>query len=358
MHRAMHDEFDADASLPASPVLVSVSAATGPAFAALQVGARALALTHWVSRGIALRGAGSTHGLLGEWPANAPLLRSLCEDPQTMATIAREGMEIASLRLHAPVAPGQVFCSIGNYRCQWLEAALDAGGGPLAPDAPERRAAALAAIAERVRSGEPYVSLKSRSSVAGPCDPLAIDADQTRLDWEVEIGVVIGRPAWRVSVAQALDHVAGYCVVNDITARDRVFRGDPKAFGTDWLQSKGGPGWLPVGPWLVPAWQVGDPAALRLRLALNGRTMQQGNAREMVFTIAEQIAYLSRHTRLEPGDLLCTGSPAGFGSHHGRYLQPGDLIEAGVEGLGLQRVRCVASHATNIEPTREMETSR
>lgn len=111
--------------------------------------------------------------------------------------------------------------------------------------------------------------------------------------------------------------------------------------GTDWLQSKAHPGWLPAGPWLVPGWDVPDPAALRLWLRLNGQVMQDGCAADMLFAVAEQIAYLSRHVPLMPGDLVCTGSPAGFGSHHRRFLQPGDVLEAGVTGLGAQRVACI-----------------
>lgn len=117
-----------------------------------------------------------------------------------------------------------------------------------------------------------------------------------------------------------------------------MFRAEPKGLGTDFLQAKGRPGWLPVGPWLVPA--VPDASALRLTLSLNGRVMQDGNTSDMLFGIAEQIAYLSHHVRLEPGDPVCTGSPAGFGTHHRRFLQPGDVVEAEVCGLGRQRV-CV-----------------
>jgi 2-keto-4-pentenoate hydratase/2-oxohepta-3-ene-1,7-dioic acid hydratase in catechol pathway len=238
---------------------------------------------------------------------------------------------LASFRVHVPVTPTTVYCTIGNYRPQVVEAALDA-------DPAANIDALHQALDRRRRDGDPYVALKPACAVADPFASLAVDPALKTLDWEVEIGVVIGKPARQVTVAQALAHVAGYCTVNDITLRERLFRTDPKAMGTDFLQAKGGPGWLPVGPWLVPARQVPDVTALRLTLTLNGRTMQDGVASDMLFGIAEQIAYLSRHVELRPGDLVSTGSPAGFGSHHGRYLQPGDVIGAEVEGLGQQRV--------------------
>lgn len=333
-----------DAIGPArAPVVVNVSLAGCRPFPALCLGRQVLALSCW--RGSAgLHGTESIEALLRAWATNGPALQALCEDPATARLLQRRGSHAALFRLHAPVAPRQIHCTIGNYRCQWLEAAVDSDDGPHGPGADGRRAAAASAIERRVREGEPYICLKSVSALAGPGEPLLVDEEHDRLDWEVEIGVVIGRPAWRVPADAALEFVAGYCVVNDITRRDRVVRTDPGWLGSDWLQSKGGPGWLPAGPWLVPAWQVADPSALRLRLRLNGALMQDGVAADMVFGIREQIAYLSRHTRLEPGDLLCTGSPAGFGSHHGRYLRDGDLVEASVEGLGVQRTRCVARH--------------
>lgn len=321
------------------PVLVNLSRAGEAPVPALLHRERALPLTHW--RHTPLRDAHAMAALLREWPLYAGALRQACADPASAEAIERHGAPIAACRLHAPVAPGQVYCTIGNYQAQLLQAALDGGDGPAGPQAAARHAAAQAAIASRRRDGAPYICMKGSACVAGPYDDLAVPDDLTTLDWEVEIGVVIGRTAWQIAREAALDYVAGYCVVNDITLRARVFRADPQLMGTDWLQSKARPGWLPAGPWLAPAWNIADPGALELSLRLNGELMQSGHAGDMVFDIADQIAYLSQHTRLEPGDLLCTGSPAGFGSHYGRYLRPGDLVEAAVGGLGAQRVRCV-----------------
>lgn len=322
-----------------SAVLVNISCAGAAPFPALLHRDRAVALTYWQHTSLA--GVGSMAGLLEQWPAHAPTLKRLAASAEALDTIASQGVKLEDMTIHAPVHRGQVYCTIGNYRAQVLEAALDADDGQDGARTASRKTATLAAIAKRRDSGSPYVCMKGSACIAGPHDPLHVGADLATLDWEVEVGVIIGRTAWKVDRAAALDYVAGYCVVNDITLRSKVFRTDPQIMGTDWLQSKARPGWLPTGPWLVPAWDVPDPAALHLQLKLNGTIMQDGFASDMIFDIAEQIAYLSQHTRLEPGDLLCTGSPAGFGSHHGRYLRAGDIMEAGIGGLGTQRVVCV-----------------
>jgi len=322
-------------SMPAAlPALGRVSLAGCAPFPALVVAERVLAVNA-VAQRFGLAGAESMQGLLSNWPHNEPRLA----DAFACVEHSARSLPVSAVRVHAPIEPRQIFCTIGNYRAQLIEAALDAEDGPRGAGAQGRADAVLTAIERRAREGEPYVCVKPASAAAAPFDELALTVDT--LDWEVEVGAVIGRSAWHVDEAQALDHVVGYCVVNDLTCRERVFRGDPKAFGTDWLQSKGGAGWLPIGPWLVPARSIARPQSLRLQLLLNGETMQSGVADDMVFSIARQIAYLSRHTRLEPGDLVCTGSPAGFGSHHGRYLRTGDVIEASVEGLGRQVIRLV-----------------
>lgn len=321
------------------PVIANISCAGSEPFPALLHRGRATALTHW--KHTSLANVGSMTTLLEQWATHARPLRWLGSSTEAHETIASHGVNIEDVTVHAPVQRGQVYCTIGNYRAQVLQAALDTDDGPGGARAESRKTATLAAIGKRRENGSPYVCMKGSACIAGPYDRLHVDDDLTTLDWEVEVGVIIGRTAWKVDRATALDHVAGYCVVNDITLRSKVFRADPQILGTDWLQSKARPGWLPTGPWLVPVWDVPDPAALHLQLKLNGAVMQDGFANDMIFDIAEQIAYISQHTRLEPGDLLCTGSPAGFGSHHGRYLQAGDIMEASIDGLGMQRVVCV-----------------
>jgi 2-keto-4-pentenoate hydratase/2-oxohepta-3-ene-1,7-dioic acid hydratase in catechol pathway len=322
-----------------NPVLLNVSIAGCHPFPALLQSGRVLALAWW--KDSELGEIESVEQLIKRWQRVGPALQAVSESPKTAACIAAKGAALEACRIHAPVVPRQVYCTIGNYRAQLIEAALDADDGPSGPQVAQRREAASAMLERRRRQGAPYICLKPTASVADPFAQLAIPPALQTLDWEVEIGVVIGRSAWQVEPERALEHVAGYCVVNDITLRERVFRTDPPLLGTDWLQSKGGPGWLPVGPWFVPAWDIEDPGSLGSWLRLNGATMQQGSASDMVFGIAEQISYLSRHTRLEPGDLLCTGSPAGFGSHHRRFLRAGDIVEAGVDGLGSQKTLCV-----------------
>ncbi len=329
---------------PTTPVLVQVSIAACKPFPALQSGSKALALTYWQSEDSAalLHGADDLPTLLQHWHANAPVLQELTGDSATASAIAKHGVDVSQLRLHAPAAPRQVFCAIGNFRGQLTEAALDMDDGPDGPNAPTRRANIDAAIAFRLESKLPYVAMKASAAVAGPADVLRVSPDDKTLDWEVEVGVVIGRSAFQVSIEEALNHVAGYCVVNDITIRERIFRQDAKLMGTDWLQCKSQPGWLPVGPALVPAWNINPKNPFHLKLSLNGKVMQDELSTDMLFGVAEQIAYISRHTRLQPGDLVCTGSPKGFGQHYKRYLQPGDVMEAEVEGLGVLRTECGA----------------
>ncbi len=181
---------------------------------------------------------------------------------------------------------------------------------------------------------EPVLFLKSVSSLAGPDDRVVLPPGSVKADWEVELGVVIGRTARHVAEADALEHVAGYCVVNDLSEREyQLERG-----GT-WDKGKGCDGFGPVGPWLVTADEVADPQALDLWLDLNGDAMQRGSTRTMVFGVAVLVAYVSRFVTLRPGDLVITGTPPGVGMGRTppRFLRAGDVMELGVTGLGRQR---------------------
>ena len=286
--------------------------------------------------------ASSLTELIEHWSDHESGIRALTSLPQTRQRIATAGEQITSLDFQAPIRPRRIFCTIGNYRRQVVEAAVDADDQA---DAAQRRAAILDALAQRARAGQPYVCLTSADRIGNPTGTLTIETGIDTLDWEVEIAVVVGAGAYRLSTDQAQGVIAGYCVANDLTIRSRVTRPDLPALGSDWLQSKGMAGSLPLGPWLVPAWQLPDPSGLRLRLSVNGAVMQNDTAEDMVFGIDRQVAYLSQHTALQPGDVLCTGSPAGFGVHHGRFLRAGDEIKAWVSGLGAQRLRCVGEGA-------------
>jgi 2,4-diketo-3-deoxy-L-fuconate hydrolase len=297
---------------------------------------RALPLGKWAERWPCARFATLTD-LIQQWGTHHAELRRLTELPQTALAIAEGGLPVASLQLEAPLRPAQLFCTIGNYRRQVIEAAVDGD----AADGDRLRAATAQALMQRRRDGAPYVCLTSIDRVGSPEGELVLDPDVDTLDWEVEIGAVIGGSGSRLTPSEAHRFIAGYCVVNDLTIRSRVVRPDLPGLGTDWLQCKGLRGSLPLGPFFGPAWQVSDPSALRLQLSLNGTLMQDDTADDMVFSIPEQLSYLSQHTRLHPGDLLCTGSPAGFGLHHGRFLRAGDTVKASVTGLGEQITRCV-----------------
>jgi 2-keto-4-pentenoate hydratase/2-oxohepta-3-ene-1,7-dioic acid hydratase in catechol pathway len=150
-----------------------------------------------------------------------------------------------------------------------------------------------------------------------------------------------------VPTDQAMDYVAGYTICNDITTRDRLYRADLAKIGTDWVRAKNSPTFLPTGPYLVPAEFVPDWQQLRITLRHNGVTRQDELAKDMIFGIPRLVSYASELTQLEPGDLLLTGSPAGNGAHWGVYLQPGDVMEAEVTGLGQQRNTCVPEGPAN-----------
>ncbi len=194
----------------------------------------------------------------------------------------------------------------------------------------------------RAAEGTPYLFLGLPSSVTGPHDDVTIPAWTQTFDWELELAAVIGREAFRVDREHALDHVAAYTIANDLTARDQVFRRDMPEIGTDWFRGKNGPGFTPLGPWLVAARDVGDPGDLRIRLELNGEVMQDESTKDMLFDVAALIAAASEITPLRPGDLVLTGSPAGNGMALGRLLRDGDVMTGTIGSLGTQRTRVVA----------------
>ena len=187
---------------------------------------------------------------------------------------------------------------------------------------------------------EPVVFTKAVSCIQGPDDPVMIPRGSTKTDWEVELGVIIGSRASYVEEADALAYVAGYCVVNDVSERDfQLNRG-----GT-WDKGKGCDSFGPLGPWLVTADEVGDPQDLALWLEVNGRRVQDGSTRTMIFGVARIVSYLSEFMTLEPGDVITTGTPPGVGMGQKPepwFLKAGDVITLGIEKLGGQRQDVVA----------------
>lgn len=179
---------------------------------------------------------------------------------------------------------------------------------------------------------EPIVFNKAPSSISGPYDPICVPPGSTKVDWEVELALVIGQRAWQIRESDALDFLSGYCICNDVSERAWQMGGTGQ-----WVKGKSAPGFGPLGPWLVTKDEIPDPMALSLQLEVNGIKMQSGSTATMIFGPANLIAYLSRFMVLEPGDVITTGTPPGVGMAHNRFLNSGDWVRAAVSGLGEQR---------------------
>ncbi|MCC4245201.1 fumarylacetoacetate hydrolase family protein [Stappia indica] len=187
---------------------------------------------------------------------------------------------------------------------------------------------------------EPVLFSKATSCICGPNDPIILPRGSVKTDWEVELGIVIGRVCEHVEEAGALSHVAGYCTVNDVS--ERAFQIER---GGQWIKGKSAPNFGPIGPWLVTPDEVGDPQDLALTLSVNGETMQDSSTSDMIFGVATIISYMSRFMRLMPGDIIATGTPegVGLGFTPPRFLREGDVVELSVEKLGAQRQTVIAS---------------
>jgi 2-keto-4-pentenoate hydratase/2-oxohepta-3-ene-1,7-dioic acid hydratase in catechol pathway len=186
---------------------------------------------------------------------------------------------------------------------------------------------------------EPTLFLKATSALCGPDDDLVMPRDANSVDWEVELGAVIGTGGVYIAEADALDHVAGYCVGIDFSERDFQFNRGGQGF-----KGKSADTFAPLGPWLAAREEIPDPQNLGLRLSVNGVLKQNGNTRDMIFSVAQLVAYISRFMSLQAGDVILTGTPAGVGLGHKPpvYLKPGDLVTASITGLGEQTHRVVA----------------
>ena len=240
--------------------------------------------------------------------------------PEGLARIA--AADTASLpeigdgeRIGAPIArPGKIICVGLNYADHAEESGLDV-------------------------PKEPILFSKATTSFSGPTDDIRIPEGSAKTDWEVELGIVIGRTARKVALADSLDHVAGYVVVNDVSERAWQIE-----HSGQWVKGKSADTFCPTGPWLVTADEVPDPQRLGMWLDVDGKRMQDGSTETMVFGVAELVAYISQFMTLEPGDLIATGTPPGVGmgkKPEPIYLQGGEEIALGIEGLGEQRCRTV-----------------
>ena len=186
---------------------------------------------------------------------------------------------------------------------------------------------------------EPVVFMKATSCIQGPDDAVMLPKGSVKSDWEVELGVVMGTRARYVSQKDALNHVAGYCTINDVSEREfQIERG-----GT-WDKGKGCDTFGPIGPWLVTRDEVPNPQKLAMWLDVNGKRMQTGNTKTMIFSVAKIVSYVSQFMTLEPGDVITTGTPpgVGLGMNPNVYLKAGDVVELGIDGLGISSQTCVA----------------
>lgn len=186
---------------------------------------------------------------------------------------------------------------------------------------------------------EPVIFMKATSAICGPNDPVIIPRNSEKTDWEVELGVIIGERAKYVSEEDAMDYVAGYCVINDVS--ERTFQIEHAG---QWTKGKSADNFGQTGPWLVTKDEVADPQKLKMWLNVNGVSRQNGSTKTMVYGVAHVVSYLSKFMSLQPGDIISTGTPpgVGMGLTPPTYLKPGDVIELGIEGLGEQRQDVIA----------------
>lgn len=267
----------------------------------------------------------SIGNVMRDWHAALARVREAIADGRAGSSVPRE-----RVRLLAPVRHGAAIYGAGaNYYGHSREMA-ELAGRPAPAD-------------PRTSGQKPWHFLKAPSTVVG--DDATVHrpaAAAETLDWEVELAVVIGRKAKDVTVDDALGHVAGYAVANDLSARALLWRDglhEKSPFRADWVLHKNFDGSTPLGPWLVPADEIADPQDLALGLTVNGEVKQSDRTSDMIFTVAEQIAHLSGFITLTPGDIVLTGTPGGNAAFHGRFLQPGDLVQAWVEGIGTLTTR-------------------
>ena len=299
----------------------------------------------------------STRQIFDDWDANFQALTRHVEELRGTSDPAGHGL--ASLRVLPPVEPVQILQSGANYHKHVVDLIVAEAKGKNPGITPEEEAEARRAgeklMDERAASGEPYLFLGSPAAMCGAFDDVVLPQEGEEHDWELEFAAVIGRSGRHVPIDRAMEFVAGYTIVNDLTTRDLVYRPDLKALGTDWLRSKNSPTFLPTGPYIVPAEFVGDTHDLTITLKLNGEAMQDESTSDMIFDVARLVSDASSKVDLRPGDLLLTGSPAGNGSHWGRFLAEGDVMEGEVTGLGRQRNRCVVEVLPGVMPAQPQE---
>ena len=225
------------------------------------------------------------------------------------------GASVHEVSLAPPILyPGALYCAGANY----ADHVLEMSGKP--PPA---------------ENTKPYFFIKStRGTIIGANDAIHLPEYSNQVDWEAEIGVVIGREARNVNEVDAMDFVAGFTIINDLSARDHMKRHDVP-FLFDWIGQKCFDTGCPMGPWITPKSAINDPHDLGIKLLVNNEVKQDSSSNQMIFKCENQIAYLSQHVTLYPGDVIATGTPAGCGMPHGVFLKPGDLVTVQIDGLGV-----------------------
>ena len=260
----------------------------------------------------------SVLGILQDWTAAQERLAEAAASPAA-------GLPLAATKLQAPILwPSAIYCAGANYADHAAEMARASGRTP----EPDPHALGL----------KPWHFLKAgRSTLAAHGDTVQITGLSKTMDWEVELAAVIGHAAKNVPLAKALDHVAGYTIANDLSARDMGRRPnvpDTAPFKFDWVAHKNFDGSCPLGPWIVPRRDIPDPQKLGLKLWVNDVLKQDSNTSRMIFTLAEQIEHLSSRITLQPGDVILTGTPAGVGAARPEFLKAGDVVKLWIENIG------------------------
>jgi 2-keto-4-pentenoate hydratase/2-oxohepta-3-ene-1,7-dioic acid hydratase in catechol pathway len=278
----------------------------GQAVAALEVNGVAYRLAPSLAR-VGLAGQDSVAGLFANWARALAALNAAAAQVQASDQIT------PSQRLAPLLYPGKILCAGANYFDHLAEM-----GMPGAKKEDQRLF---------------FFMKPPRNAVVGEGDTVHMPINTQAFDWEVELALVIGKTARNVSVEQALSHVAAYTVAIDFSARDHN-RAPETFYKLDWVAGKGHDTCCPMGPRLIPAHQFGDPQQAALKLAVNGALKQNGSAKDMIFSVAEQISTASRIMTLDPGDVLLTGTPAGVGVPHKTFLSVGDRVDADIEGIG------------------------
>jgi 2-keto-4-pentenoate hydratase/2-oxohepta-3-ene-1,7-dioic acid hydratase in catechol pathway len=298
----------------ASYQLVTYTAADGPR-AGMLVNERVYDIAALIGR----PGYATMLGVLDDWAVAEGLLRAAATKPDVS-----KGTPLVLSKLRAPILwPSAIYCAGANYTDHALEMAK-LYNRPIEPD-------------PHTQGLKPWHFMKAPRTVAADGDVIQISDYSKTMDWEIELAAVIGRPAKHVSVDKALDYVAGYTIANDLSARDlsrRPHIADTSPFKFDWVTHKNFDGACPLGPWIVPAQDIGDPMKLGLKLWVNGALKQDSNSGQMIFTIAEQIAHLSSRMTLHPGDVILTGTPAGVGAARKEFLKAGDTVKLWIEKIG------------------------